>query len=50
MKRGVIVNIENIQKALLECYSKDLCYPKVQDDWNDNNKYLPLLPAYPQRQ
>ncbi len=32
------MNIENIQKVLLECYSKDLCYPKVQDDWNDSNK------------
>ena len=32
------MNIENIQKTLLECYSKDLCYPKVQDNWNDNNK------------
>lgn len=32
------MNIENIQKLLLECYSKDLCYPKVKDDWNDNNK------------
>ena len=32
------MNIENIKKVLLECYSKDLCYPKVQDDWNENNK------------
>ncbi|MCM1053505.1 MAG: hypothetical protein NC483_05990 [Ruminococcus sp.] len=32
------MNIENIQKVLLECYSKDLCYSKVQDDWNENNK------------
>ncbi len=32
------MNIENIQKVLLECYSKNLCYPKVQDDWNENNK------------
>ena len=32
------MNIESIQKELLECYSKDLCYPKVQDDWNENNK------------
>lgn len=32
------MNIENIQKALLECYSKDLCYPKVQDVWSDSNK------------
>ncbi len=32
------MNIENIQKVLLECYSKDLCYPKVQDDWSEFNK------------
>ncbi|MBE6149555.1 MAG: hypothetical protein E7170_02390 [Firmicutes bacterium] len=32
------MNLENIKKVLLECYSKDLCYPKVQDEWNDNNK------------
>ena len=32
------MNIENIQKVLLECYSKDLCYSKVQDDWDENNK------------
>lgn len=32
------MNIENIQKILLECYSKDLCYPKVQDDWDESNK------------
>ena len=32
------MNIENIQKVLLECYSKDLCYPKVQNEWNDENK------------
>jgi len=38
MKRGTLMNIENIQKILLECYSKDLCYPKCRDNWNDNNK------------
>lgn len=32
------MNIRNMQKLLLKCYSKDLCYPKVQDDWNENNK------------
>ena len=32
------MNIENIQKLLFDCYSKDLCYPKVQDKWNENNK------------
>ena len=34
------MNIKNIQKVLLECYSKDLCYPKVQDDWDENNKWF----------
>ncbi len=38
MKLGVIVDIENIQNVLLECYSKDLCYLKVQNKWNDKNK------------
>lgn len=32
------MNIKNIQKVLLECYSKDLCYPKIQCDWNENNR------------
>lgn len=32
------MNIKNIQKVLLECYSKDLYYPKVQCDWNENNR------------
>ena len=34
------MNIENIQNVLLECYSKDLCYPKVQNEWNNENKYF----------
>ena len=32
------INIENIQKVLLECYSKKLCYPKVQNGWSEFNK------------
>lgn len=32
------MNIENIQKALVEYYSKDLCYCKAQDDWSEFNK------------
>ena len=32
------MNIEKIKETLLECYSKDLCYPKVQNEWNENNK------------
>lgn len=34
------MDISNIKKALLKCYTKDLCYPKVQDKWNENNKCL----------
>lgn len=32
------MNIENLKEILLECYSKDLCYPKFQNEWNKNNK------------
>lgn len=32
------MNIEKLQKALLDCYSIDLCYPKIQKNWNENNK------------
>ncbi len=32
------MNIENMQKVLLECYSKNLCYPKVQEGWSEFNK------------
>lgn len=32
------MNIENIRKILLKCYSKDLCYSKMQSEWDDNNK------------
>lgn len=32
------MNIQNIQNLLLDCYSKKLCYPKVKDSWNENNK------------
>ena len=34
------MNIENIQKVLLECYARDLYYSKVQNEWNENNKCL----------
>lgn len=34
------MNIENIQALLFNCYSKDLCYPKIQDNWNEDNKYF----------
>lgn len=34
------MNIEKMRDALLECYSKDLCYPKIQYRWNNDNKYF----------
>ena len=33
------MDLENLQKVLFECYSKELCYPKVQDNWSKDNKY-----------
>ena len=32
------MSIEDIKNAMIECYSKDLCYPKVLDKWQGNNK------------
>ena len=32
------MSIETIKDILLECYSKDLCYSKVQGEWDVNNK------------
>ncbi len=32
------MNIENMQKVLLDCYSKDLCYSKVRSNWSESNK------------
>lgn len=38
MKRDTTMSIEDIKEILLNCYSKDLCYPKIQNKWNNNNK------------
>ena len=32
------MNIDSIKNKLLECYSSDLCYPKVRDMWSSDNK------------
>ncbi len=32
------MSIEDIKNAMTECYSKDLCYHKVLDKWQENNK------------
>lgn len=32
------MKVEEIKEVLYESYSKDLCYYKVQDEWNENNK------------
>ena len=34
------MDIKFLKKALLECYSNDLCYCKVQEEWNEDNKYV----------
>ena len=34
------MDIENLSKKLYQCYSKDLCYPKIRDKWDENNKYF----------
>lgn len=37
------MTIENIQNLLIKCYSKDLCYPKVQDNWSEFNKFSDVV-------
>ncbi len=32
------MDIKKIENVLLECYSKDLCYPKVRNSWSESNK------------
>ena len=32
------MQIDRLKKSLRENYSKELCYPKVQDKWNIENK------------
>ena len=32
------MTFEKLQKVLFKCYSKELCYPKMQKNWNENNK------------
>lgn len=34
------MNIDKLQNVLLNCYSKDLCYPLLADKWNENNKCI----------
>lgn len=37
---GDRIGLEKLQKTLSKCYTKELCYPKVSGDWNENNKCL----------
>lgn len=32
------MELKELKEALFECYSKDLCYKKVQENWTLNNK------------
>ncbi len=34
------MDINNIKTLLTNCYSKELCYPKVKDNWTEKNKCL----------
>lgn len=34
------MDMKTIQKALLECYTKELCDPKVSEDWEESNKFF----------
>ena len=34
------IEINNLSRRLYLCYSKDVCYSKIRDDWNENNKYV----------
>lgn len=34
------MNIDELSKKLYLCYSKELCYPKIKENWNENNKYF----------
>ena len=34
------MNIDTLSKKLYLCYSKDLCYPKIKDNWSEDNKSL----------
>lgn len=33
------MDLENLSKKVYLCYSKDLCYPKIRNKWNEHNKY-----------
>ena len=32
------ITIQELEGLLINCYSKDMCYPKVREEWSENNK------------
>lgn len=32
------MTIRELEELLANCYTKDMCYPKVREKWNENNK------------
>ena len=34
------MTIEELTHKLYICYSRELCYPKIRNNWNENNKFL----------
>lgn len=38
MNEEILIN--HLRDALFECYSKELCYPKIASEWSEGNKTL----------
>lgn len=38
MNEKILIN--NLRHTLFECYSKELCYPKIASEWSEDNKTL----------
>lgn len=34
------MDVDTLSKKLYQCYSKELCYPKIINEWDESNKYF----------
>lgn len=34
------LELKRLEEKLYSCYGKELCYPKVREKWNKENKYF----------
>lgn len=32
------MKVRELEELLANCYAKDMCYPKVRKEWNENNR------------